>query len=99
LDRTWTFSDRLFKAGDDAAFEAENLKELVPKGLLFGALASCAGPIAGEVDGVVADFVPTDRHGGGVCADKLRASMAVGSQGGQEKTPPETPLCDDALWR
>jgi hypothetical protein len=39
------------------------LKELAPKRLLFGALAFGANPVAGKLDRVVADFVPTDRHG------------------------------------
>ena len=71
------FLHRLFKAGDDAAFDAEDLKEFVPEGLFFGALAFDARPFAGELDRVVADFVPRDRHGGGVCADKLSASMTL----------------------
>ncbi|MFZ0828473.1 MAG: hypothetical protein WAO02_13720 [Verrucomicrobiia bacterium] len=54
---------RFFKAGDDAPFDAEDLKEFVPEGLFLGALAGCALPFAGELDSVVTDFVPTDRHG------------------------------------
>ena len=57
------FLHGLFKTGDDAAFDAEDLKEFVPEGLFLGALAFDAGPFAGELDRVVADFVPTDRHG------------------------------------
>ena len=56
------FLHRLFKTGDDAAFDAEDLEEFVPEGLFFGALAFDAGPFAGKLDRVVADFVPTDRH-------------------------------------
>ena len=52
------------------AFDAKNLKELVPEGLFFGPLARYAGPIAGKLDRVVPYFVPTYRHGQGVCADK-----------------------------
>jgi hypothetical protein len=54
---------RFFKAGDDTAFDAEDLKEFVPKSLLLGALAFRALPFAGELDGVVTDFVPGNRHG------------------------------------
>ena len=57
------FLDRFFKAGHDAAFDAEHLEELVPEGLFFGLLARGPGPIAGKLDRVMADFVPTDRHG------------------------------------
>ena len=35
--------DRLFEAGDNSAFDSENLKELVPKGLLFRPLAFALG--------------------------------------------------------
>lgn len=57
------FLGRLFKAGHDAALDAENLDKLVPEDLFFGPLALYAGPIAGKLDRVVPDFVPTDRHG------------------------------------
>ena len=56
-------ADRFLEAGDDAAAEAKHLEELVPKGLLLGGLAFRAGPIVGEADGVVANFVPGNRHG------------------------------------
>ena len=52
------FLYRLFKAGDDAAFDAEDLKEFVPEGLFFGALAFDASPFAGKLDRVLADLIP-----------------------------------------
>ena len=57
--------DRLLKAGHELATQAEDLEELVPEGLLVGGLPRGARPFAGEADGVLADFVPTDGHGRG----------------------------------
>jgi len=71
------FLHRLFKAGHHAALDAKDLEELVPEGLLLGALAPDASPFAGELDRVVPDFVPTDRHGSGVCSEVWPASMPV----------------------
>ena len=50
--------DRLFKAGHQPALDAEHVEELVPEGLFLGGLAPRAGPVMGELDGAVADFVP-----------------------------------------
>ena len=52
-----------FKLGDRGAADAEDLKEFIPEGLFFGALAFDARPFAGKLDRVVSDFIPTDRHG------------------------------------
>src|ERR1017187_6349004 len=49
---------RFLKAGNDPAFDAEDLKEFVPESLFFGTLAFRALPFPGELDGVVTDFVP-----------------------------------------
>jgi hypothetical protein len=49
------FLDGLLEAGDDAAFDAEDLEELIPEGLFFGALAFDARLIAGKHDRVVVD--------------------------------------------
>jgi len=38
------FLDRLLEAGDDAAADAEDIKEFVPEGLLFGLFALGARP-------------------------------------------------------
>jgi hypothetical protein len=50
--------DRLLKAGHQPALDAEDVEELVPEGLFLGDLAARAGPVMGELDGAVADFVP-----------------------------------------
>ena len=55
---------RLLKRRHDAAANAEHREKLVPKRLFLGALAAGAGPVAGESDGVVANFVPGNGHGG-----------------------------------
>jgi len=60
---TGDFLDRFLKAGHDAAFNAEYLEEFVPKRLFFRALALDASPFPRKLDRVVADFVPTNRHG------------------------------------
>ena len=54
---------RLFKAGNDPAFDAEDLKKFIPESLFLGVFAGRAFPFAGELDGVVTDFVPGNRHG------------------------------------
>lgn len=56
--------DRFLEGGNQPAFDAEDLKEFVPESLFLGALAFRALPFAGELDGVVANFVPRNRHGG-----------------------------------
>jgi hypothetical protein len=38
--------------------EAEHVEELVPEGLFLGGLAPRAGPVMGELNGAVANFVP-----------------------------------------
>ena len=58
------FLDGFLERGDDAAFDAEDVEEFVPESLFFGGFAADAGPFAGEFDGVVADLVPTEWHGG-----------------------------------
>ena len=50
--------DWLLERGQGTAAHAENLEELVPKRLLFGDFASCAGPFRRETYGVLADLVP-----------------------------------------
>lgn len=57
------FLDGFLETGDGAAFDAEHLEKLIPEGLLFRRFAPDAGPFAGELDGVVAYFIPTDWHG------------------------------------
>jgi hypothetical protein len=57
------FLHRLFKAGNDAPFETEYLKEFIPEGLFFGALPFDASPFAGKLYRVMADFVPRNWHG------------------------------------
>ena len=49
---------RFFKTGYHAAFDAEDLKEFIPESLGVSALAFGTLPFAGELDGVVTDFVP-----------------------------------------
>jgi hypothetical protein len=60
------FLDGFLEAGDNTAFDTEDLKELVPKGLFFGALTFDAGPFAGKLDRVVPDFVLGNWHFGDV---------------------------------
>ena len=62
--------DRGFVSGNLAALDAEHIKKLIPKGLLFRALAPGFGPLPRELQGAVADFIPTDRHSSGVCAEE-----------------------------
>lgn len=50
--------DGLFKGGDEAALNAEDVEELVPEGLLVGLFAFGRGPIAREEGGAVANFIP-----------------------------------------
>lgn len=52
------FPDGFLEAGDYPAADAEYVEELVPERLFFGGFALFAGPLAGEPDRVVADFVP-----------------------------------------
>jgi hypothetical protein len=47
-----------FKGGDVATRAPEDVKEVVPEGLLVGLLACGVLPGAGEVGGALADFVP-----------------------------------------
>ncbi len=56
--------DGFFKAHCRAAVETENGEEFVPESLLLGFLAGFSSPILGEADGIVANFIPTERHGG-----------------------------------
>ncbi len=53
---------RFFKRGNETPFEAKNLEEFVPERLFFGILAGLTGPLFGEADGVVPDFVPRQGH-------------------------------------
>ena len=58
--------DGFLEGGDGAAGLAEDLEELVPEGLGFGAFAGGVGgvgPVAGEGDGALADLVPGEGHG------------------------------------
>jgi len=50
--------DIRLEGGEGGAAEAEDVEELVPEGLLLGALGAVASVVAGEADGAVADFVP-----------------------------------------
>ena len=60
---TAELADGLFKGGDGAAGDVEDVEELVPEGLLIGLLAGGGGPVAGEGGGAGADFVPRElRH-------------------------------------
>ena len=62
---------RLLVAGDAAAFYAEDVEEVIPKGLAFGGLTGLVFPLVGKGDGAVLDFIPRERprgiawHGGG----------------------------------
>ncbi len=49
---------RLFEGGDGAATDAEDVEELVPKGLALGGFAGFALPFLGKSDGPVANLVP-----------------------------------------
>ena len=57
------FFDGILEAGDGASANAEDLEELVPKALGLGFFASFGGPFAGELNCVMADFVPANGHG------------------------------------
>jgi len=57
------FFDGFFEGGNSSAADAENGEEFVPEGFGFGFFAGFAGPFVGELDGVVADFVPGEGHG------------------------------------
>ena len=49
--------------GHRPAGDAKDLEEFIPERLFLGALAGRAGPIAGKLDRIVADFVPRNWHG------------------------------------
>ena len=52
-------SDGLFERGQKTPPNTENGEELVPERLGFRLLARLFRPLAGEVDGVLPDFIPT----------------------------------------
>jgi hypothetical protein len=54
--------DRLLEAGNDAALDAEDSKELVPKRLGFGVFSGDAGPVLGKGNSVMSDFIPGNGH-------------------------------------
>jgi hypothetical protein len=75
VGRVSTGGVRFFKAGNDTAFDAEDPKEFVPESLLLGAFAFRALPFAGELYGVVTDFVPTDWHGGSFASESTTGNL------------------------
>src|SRR5262245_30601702 len=70
----------LLEARYGPAFYAEDLEKLVPKSLFFGSFASDACPFSGEVDGVVAYFVPTEWHYGRVEAGWSGVNLRMSQQ-------------------
>ena len=50
--------DWLLEAGHQPALDAEHVEELVLEGLFLGSLAPRVGPVVGEPNGAVVDFVP-----------------------------------------
>lgn len=75
------FLDGFLEAGDDATFDAEDLKEFVPESLFLRTLAFDAGPIARKFDRVVPDFVPGNRHGCSLARESALLRMAVFRRG------------------
>jgi hypothetical protein len=45
-------------ADDQPPLDAEHIEELVSEGLFLSSLAPRAGPVVGELNGAVVDFVP-----------------------------------------
>lgn len=58
--------DALLEAGDLAALHAEDVEEVVPEGLRLGVFSGLFAPLAGELDGALADFSPGKRRHGPV---------------------------------
>src|SRR5581483_4922012 len=56
--------DRVFKAGDSTTADAEDIKKLIPVGLLFSLFALFTRPLFGESNSAVANLVPGQRHEG-----------------------------------
>ncbi len=56
--------DGFFKGSDSPTGLAKNVEKLVPKGVGFGVLFFSTGPLAGEGDGSLLDFIPTDGRRG-----------------------------------
>lgn len=54
---------RLFKAGDGAPLDAEDVKKFIPESLFLGSFALDARPFLREGDSAMADFVPGQGHG------------------------------------
>jgi hypothetical protein len=78
------------------------LKELVPATRFFGPFALYSGPIAEKPNRVVPDFVPTDRHRKGMCADKPLSSIFVVEALGNlynEGNSQILPHLKDCLWQ
>ena len=54
--------DGLLESGDSAAANAEDVEEVVPRGLAFGGLVGFALPFPAERDGAAAYFIPRQWH-------------------------------------
>lgn len=54
--------DGRFEGGDGAAGLAKDAEEIVPEGVSLRVFFGGIGPVAGEGDGALADFVPGEGH-------------------------------------
>lgn len=63
---------RFLEAGYCAAVDAKHVKKVIPKCLLFGLFPFGARPFVCKGDGAVANFVPGERHEGGIISERAR---------------------------
>ena len=71
------FQDGNFKAGNELARDAKDIKEFIPERLFVGALAGGVLVVARELDGIVADFVPREWHGAKFAREMRRRQFRV----------------------